>query len=136
MDDCFVFSVDVQQNTGATDKVFFKFTDNARWTHKQLQTAIEGRCGIVGSLSTKEDILLVPGPQEVTRETATDLKFIQQQALGKFCDSFDPAVMHAQNPQSTCRRSNSCMGSLDCGSRLACHPGGTVCDVNISGWPA
>ena len=93
MNDGFTFSVGVQQNTGATDKVFFQFTDNARWTHKQLQTAIEDRCGIDGSLSTKEDILLVPGPQEVTRETATDLKFIQQQALGKFCDSFDPAVV-------------------------------------------
>lgn len=141
MNNSFVFSVDVQQNTGATDEVRFRFTDNERWTHKQLQTAIEDRCGIAGSLSTKEDVLLVPGLQEVTRETASDLKFIQQRALGKFCDSFDPAVVQlcggdAQNPQSTSRRSNSYTGSLDCGSRLACHPGRTVCDVHVSGWPA
>ena len=61
MNNSFVFSVDVQQNTGATNEVLFRFTDNERWTHKQLQTAIEDRCGIAGSLSTKEDVLLVPG---------------------------------------------------------------------------
>jgi hypothetical protein len=75
MNDCFDFSVVVQQNNGATHDVFFKFTDNSRWTHQQLQTAIEDRCGIRGTLSTRDDCLLWPGPQQVTRETAADLKF-------------------------------------------------------------